>query len=155
MVEFENRYGGKVLFYRNGIPKEIARVFRPMAGCGRFSGSFFQDVGRIRANHPGVLCVSTSPRGQEGGFQIVPCYHCNSSNLTYVKDLTVYMVIGPVDVESKALEGTEPIYMHYIRPGDIAEAKINGVWQTFPTAVGKDLWALQNVEAVRIRPFKP
>ena len=151
-IEFENKFGGNVTFFDGQNPKIIARVFRPVTGVGRFGGGIFQTVGRIRANHPGVICISTSPFGQEGGFQIVPAFHCNEYNLAYVKETPVYMVLGPASADSIALEGTNPLYSSFIRAGDIVEAKINGSWGAFPEASGKDFTVLKNVEAVRIRP---
>lgn len=151
-IEIENRFGGNVTYFDGKTTMTIGMVYRPVAGVGRFGGTVFQDVGKIRANHPGVLCVSTSPVGTEGGFQIVPAFHCNSSNLTYVKNYPVYLVIGPVNARSKALEGTPPIFNGLIRPGDSVEVRIGGIWQSIPPAGGRDFTALQNVEAVRIYP---
>ena len=76
---FENRFGGKIsLIYPNGDEEIIGEVLRPVLGVGRFAGSRFVPAGRIRANHPGVIDISTSVGDKVGGFQIIPSYHAHS-----------------------------------------------------------------------------
>jgi len=152
-IEIDNAYNGQVRFYQGKEkPRVIARVFSPVTGSGRFSGTIFQGLGRIRANHPGVICVSTCPVGEEGGFQIVPCFHTNSSNLTYVKRTPVYLVIGPVSTLDQPLEGQYPLYFDTLRPGDRVDAKVNGVWGPMPVSSGKNLTGLSQIQAIRITP---
>src|SRR5690606_29025231 len=61
-ITFENRFGGFIwLQFRGEEPRVIGQVLRPVEGVGRFVGSYFAGVGRIRANHNGVIDISTSP----------------------------------------------------------------------------------------------
>jgi len=72
-LEFENRFGGFIrLRYPDGEEKVVGMVLKPVQGCGRFTGTQFSDVGRLRANHTGVIDISTTPIGTIGGFQIIP-----------------------------------------------------------------------------------
>ncbi len=146
-IVFENKFGGKITIdYFNGSEKVIGRVLRPVVGVGRFEGSKFSGVGRIRANHAGVIDVSTSRLGKVGGFQIVPAEH--GSNLSYVRTSTQWMVIGA----DEPLEGKAPFFKYFIRPvygeGDLeaedweskfllrflVEVKLKGSdrWQSMP-----------------------
>lgn len=151
-VEFNNHWGGLVQMKENNTDITVARVYRPVQGCGRFGGSLYQDVGLLRANHPGVICVSTSPYGVLGGFQIIPNFHANSDSLNYVVGNMAYMVIGPVDSKQGWLEGTFPFYNRLFRPGDRVEAKLFGQWQKMPEASGLKSDALKNLQAIRIYP---
>ncbi|NBV41479.1 hypothetical protein EBR96_01750 [bacterium] len=150
-IEFDNKVGGNVTFFQEGEPpKTIAKVIKPFQGSGNFQGGFFQSTGKIRANHPGVIDVSTSPYHQIGGFQIVPLYHSKAQNLSYVHKSPVYMVVAPLD-EDGFLEGQPPLFNGFIRPGDIVEAKMNGVWRPFPESIGRQFSAFTAVESVRVR----
>ncbi len=152
MIEIENVKNGQVLFATaNGIPVPIAKVLQPFGGSGRFLGTLFQGVGKIRANHPGVVDISTSPVGEQGGVQIVPYFHSKEPNLAYVHSSPAYMVVGAL-ANDDWLEGRGPLFMDYIRPGDRVVARIAGEWVDFPPAVGKALSALRHVEAIRIMP---
>jgi hypothetical protein len=150
MIEIENVKNGRVFFTTaNGVAVPIAKVLQPFGGSGRFLGTLFQDVGKIRANHPGVLDISTSPVGEQGGVQIVPFFHSKEPNLVYVHSSPAYMVVTPID-DQRALEGQPPLFMGYIRPGDTVLARVAGVWGPFSKSVGKDLSGLKHVEAIRI-----
>lgn len=152
-LEFDNEYGGSVWWSENGKVKRIGRVMQPVSGTGRFEGTLYQEIGRVRANHPGVICVSTSPQGEIGGFQIIPSTHANRPALAFVRSTGAYMVVGPLNQDSPYLEGQFPLYMDLIRPGDIVECKIRGEWQQIPSTVGKNLTIFENfLEAIRIRP---
>jgi hypothetical protein len=59
----------------------LGTVLSPVRGVGRFEGSQFAGPGTVRANHPGVICVSVSPFGVTGGFQIVPKEHLEKNRL--------------------------------------------------------------------------
>jgi hypothetical protein len=83
---------------------------------GRFIGSYFSEVGRLRANHSGVIDISTSPRGVVGSFQIVPANHAMSPELSYILTSTQWMVIGPVNALDPSWEATAPLYSSYLRP---------------------------------------
>jgi len=173
---FENKFGGKIsLAYFNGGERLIGRVLRPVVGVGRFEGSKFAGVGRIRANHAGVIDVSTSRLGKVGGFQIVPAEH--GSEMSYVRTSTQWMVIG----NDQPLEGRAPFFKYFIRPtfseNDLAakdwenkllerflvEVKLKGNdhWQPMPVVEFDDyyltgdlpLWAndvLKDVTNIRI-----
>ncbi len=113
-VTFENVKGGAVTAeYRGEEPKPIARVLRPVGGVGRFVGSFFAEVGRIRANHCGVIDLSTSLNGKVGSFQIVPEAHAREYGPPF--QLTQYLIISPLE-GAPPLEGTPPLFYGYIRP---------------------------------------
>lgn len=116
-ITFENRFGGFIwLQFRGEEPKVIGQVLRPVEGIGRFVGSYFADVGRIRANHNGVIDISTSPLNQIGGFQIVPANHAMSPETHYIREMTQWMVVGPVSVLEPSWEGVPPLFSSYIRP---------------------------------------
>lgn len=151
-IEIENRADGRVVMHWPHHPSQVvARVIKPMSGSGRFPGTLYQSVGRIRANHPGVIDVSTSPFGQVGGFQIVPHQHGQSAQLRFTLTSPVYMVIQPLEGEPP-LEGQWPLFRGLIQPGDRVEAMVNGVWQPMPESIGKDTSRLSVVEAIRISP---
>lgn len=151
-VEIENRWGGLVTAVRGERSEVVGRVYRPMGGSGRFGGTVFQGVGRVRANHPGVLCVSTSPVGELGGFQLVPAFHANAPSLTYVKSTTAYLVVGPADLADPPLEGRMPLFLGLFRPGDRVMARVAGHWGEVPEVVGKVASGLEKVEAIRLLP---
>lgn len=68
---FENRFGGYITEeWWDGTQKLIGQVLKPVQGVGRFSGTKFTDVGRLRANHNGVIDISVSKLGDTGGIQI-------------------------------------------------------------------------------------
>ncbi|HEX8464041.1 MAG TPA: hypothetical protein VF627_05420 [Abditibacterium sp.] len=116
-IVFENRFGGLItLQYRGEQPKVIGQVLRPVLGIGRFVGSYFSEVGRLRANHNGVIDISTSPRGAVGSFQIVPANHAMSPETHYIRELTQWMVIGPVSALDPSWEGTGPLFSQFLRP---------------------------------------
>ena len=116
-IIFENRFGGLITIqYRDEKPRVIGQVLRPVQGVGRFVGSYFAEVGRLRANHNGVIDISTSPRGKIGSFQIVPANHAMSDETHYIRELTQWMVIGPVSALDPSWEGTAPLYSSFLRP---------------------------------------
>ncbi len=125
-IVFENRFGGLItLQYRGEEPKVIGQVLRPVLGVGRFVGSYFSEVGRLRANHNGVIDISTSPRGAVGSFQIVPANHAMSPETHYIRELTQWMVVGPVSALEPSPEGAAPLFSQFLRPrydvNDIAD----------------------------------
>lgn len=169
-IEFENRFGGFVTIrYPDGESKVVAQVLKPVAGVGRFDGSLFTDVGRIRANHTGVICVSTSPVGVIGGFQILPDNHGMSPEMFNARLLTQWMVIGPANVMDPSLEGVAPFFRYFIRPVYFREGKgavrtvdewlqafivqvriKNGGWERMPAVTGRVDDALKDVTHIRI-----
>lgn len=152
VIEIENHVAGRVTLYQpNQPPHVLARVMKPVSGSGRFPGSLYQSIGRIRANHPGVIDVSTSPLGQVGGFQIVPNQHGQSNQLRFTMISPVYMVIQPLE-GAPPLEGQWPLFKGMIQPGDEVDAMVNGTWQPMPESIGKDYTRLSVLEGIRIRP---
>jgi len=176
---FENRFGGLIyLEYPDGGRKAIGAVLRPVIGIGRFAGGLYAGIGRIRANHPGVIDISTSLVGEIGGFQIIPANHAMSPETKYVRRLTQWMVVGPLDARDPSWEGVAPLFLRYLRPrydqADLyaddwqerllgrflVEVQIGGEWRAMPhlslgASVNAPLpeWAmtaLEDVEAIRI-----
>ena len=116
-IIFENRFGGLITIrYANEQPRAIGTVLRPVLGIGRFVGSYFSGVGRLRANHNGVIDISTSPYGVVGSFQIVPANHAMSPETHYIRELTQWMVVGPVSATDRSWEGTAPLFSQFLRP---------------------------------------
>jgi hypothetical protein len=125
-ITFENRFGGFIwLQFRGEDPKVIGQVLRPVEGIGRFVGGFFAGIGRIRANHNGVIDISTSPIDKIGGFQIVPANHAMSPETHYIREQTQWMVVGPVSVLDPSWEGVPPLFGDYIRP----RYEADGFWK--------------------------
>ena len=130
-VIFENRFGGLItLKYPDGEEKVIGQVFRPVEGVGRFSGSQFASVGRIRANHTAVICISTSPLGKISGFQIIPANHGMSKEMSSARFLTQWMVVGPVSALDPSFEGVAPLFLYYIQPRYGEDDIDKDDWQT-------------------------
>jgi hypothetical protein len=131
MAEFENRPGGKVTAWSQSGAEVIARVIRPVAGTGRFEGTLFQDPGRIRASHSGVIDVSTSPRGEIGGFQIIPWDHALSSKeMQGAWSMTQWMIIAHPDGKSM-LGGTAPLFAGGLVPGTSEGEELWDLWSTY------------------------
>ncbi|MFA6430825.1 MAG: hypothetical protein WCV91_00355 [Candidatus Margulisiibacteriota bacterium] len=113
-IEFENiKDGNVILRYYNGEDEIIGKVLKPVVGIGRFEGSRYASIGRIRANHSGVIDITTSLFGSIGGFQIVPSKH--AQEMGYPMTGAAYMVIGPTD-EASSLEGNMPFFKYFIHP---------------------------------------
>ena len=116
-IEFENRFGGIIWVKEIGMePYPIGQVLKPVAGCGRFLGTQYAGTGRIRANHPGVIDISTCPEGITGGFQIIPRDHSMSSEMTNARVKTQWMVIGPLYALDPSWEGLPPLFTDYLYP---------------------------------------
>lgn len=116
-LEFENRVDGLIrLRYDRGEEKTIGRVRKVVTGVGRFEGTINAAPGRIRANHPGVIDISTSPLGLVGGFQIIPSGHAQSPELSYVATGTAWMVVGPLRDDDPSWEGIAPLFAGYLAP---------------------------------------
>lgn len=177
---FENRFGGFISEIGwDGKETVIGQVLKPVEGVGRFTGTQYTHIGRLRANHNGVIDISVSGFGAIGGFQIIPRAHAMSPEMTRARTMTQWMVIGPLDARDPSWEGTAPLFRDYLRPSwaedDIdhpdwltrfsdrthIEVRIkNGPWQdlpefTFDPDLSKPLpdWAntaLQDLTHVRI-----
>ncbi|MFA4857662.1 MAG: hypothetical protein WC901_05090 [Candidatus Margulisiibacteriota bacterium] len=116
-ITFENRFGGKiVLVDHDGSQKIIGQVLRPVIGVGRFPGTKYAEVGRIRANHAAVIDVSTSRLNKIGGFQIIPAQHGMDAEMVSARTKTQWMVVGPPAVIDPALEGVAPLFKYFIQP---------------------------------------
>lgn len=159
-VEFENwaagdsvggvtkSTNGRVLVhYANGTLIHAADVIQRVEGTGRFVGSEYAEVGRVRANHPGVLDLSTSPKvgyttdsNKRGGFQIVPPNHVKFLNYNLGQDSFIdkpqWMIIAQVGADKNLLydsrytidgklsydpawEAVAPVFGMYIKPKHI------------------------------------
>ena len=114
---FENRFAGLITLANcDGTTRLIGQVLKPVAGVGRFSGALYTGIGRIRANHSGVIDVSVSPLGSIGGFQIIPSGHAMSPEMVKARTSTQWMVVGPVCVTDQSFEGLAPLFFGYLRP---------------------------------------
>jgi hypothetical protein len=114
---FENRFGGLItLEYPDGETKYIGQVLKPILGVGRFLGTQYAEIGRVRANHTGVIDISTSPMGEIGGFQIIPANHGMSNEMGNARMLTQWMVISPLSALKPSLENVAPFFRYYINP---------------------------------------
>jgi hypothetical protein len=175
-IEFDNSFGGFITEKRIGQePEVIGQVLKPVAGVGRFEGSIYARVGRIRASHPGVLCISTSPFNEIGGFQIIPRAHAMSPEMNNARLLTQWMVVGPIDGRDPSWEGMPPLFMGDFYPsyipllGDAPDyegisalnrlldrfyvlGKMRGSdeWGPLPSVTGRVDDALVNLAAIRI-----
>ncbi|MCX5750599.1 MAG: hypothetical protein NT099_02865 [Candidatus Saganbacteria bacterium] len=160
-IVFENRFGGFItLKYLDGEEKVIGEVLKPVQGIGRFQGSELSGVGRIRANHPGVIEVDTSPLYETGAFQIVPAAHGMSPEMINARVKTQWLIVGPPAVTEKSPEGIAPLFRYFIAPyyqeNDLlAEDWENRLLKRFLVDVkikGSDKW--QPVPAFSVDPNK-
>ncbi len=128
-LEFDNAFGGLIrASFGDGSGRVIGQVLRPVVGIGRFPGTIDAAPGRLRANHPGVIDISTSPVGLVGGFQIVPRGHAGSPELSYVLTSTQWMVVGPVSALEPSWEGVAPLFAGYLAPSYRADDLEHDDW---------------------------
>ena len=132
MIEIENRPGGRVFSWSKspGQTGVIARVIRPVRGVGRFEGTLYQSVGRLRANHPGVVDISTSPEGSIGGFQIIPLNHARSSEMGGAWSLTQWLIVDSPDGKTP-LAGKPPLFGGALVPGPSETEHLWDLWSTY------------------------
>jgi len=131
MVDIENKPGGRVTGWYRRSCIQIGRVIKPIAGTGRFEGTVFQNIGRLRANHCGVIDFSTSPRGIVGGFQIIPWDHAlKSKEMQGAWDMTQWLIVGPSDGRTM-MGGSFPLFKGALVPGPQAGEKLWDVWSTY------------------------
>ena len=160
-ILFENRLDGNVyLCYSDAEREPVAKVLRPVKGTGRFGGTLFALPSSVRANHPGVIDISTSnvfsgeyseaPLEEAGGFQIIPSRHANTPELKGVWTSTQWMIVGPID--ENFLEGAYPLFRGLIRPGYDVDGKFgdSDVWVKLPISKGLNNYALSNLREFRI-----
>ena len=154
--EIENIEFGRAWFHDGVEDHQFAIVESPVSGTGRFEGTLYQGRGLVRANHPGVICISTSEKREIGGFQIIPLGHTYSSEMQRMRRMHQYIVLRGVNFED--LTGQPPFFRGYVRPGDLSseiltgrvKCKIDGEWQDMPNISGLTDNSLSNVEAFRI-----
>jgi len=128
-IQFENAFGGLIrASFADGSERVIGQVLRPVVGIGRFPGTVDAAPGRLRANHPGVIDISTSPLGLVGGFQIVPRGHAGSPELSYVLTSTQWMVVGPVSALEPSWEGVAPLFAGYLAPSYRPDDLLHDDW---------------------------
>ena len=131
MVDIENRPGGRVIAWTSGGPRIAARVIRPVGGVGRFGGTEFQGIGRIRASHTGVIDIATAPRGAVGGIQIMPLTHALTSHeMANAWKLTQWMILAPLPGRPM-LEGTPPLFKGTLVPGTQGDDRLADLWSTY------------------------
>lgn len=171
LIEIENRPGGRVFVWeRHKGCRLIARVVRPVRGVGRFEGTLFQERGRLRANHPGVIDISTSPKGQIGGFQIIPYEHSLSPEMRSAWKQTQWLILASPDGGNTPLTGTFPLFSGVLVPGPAPGEFLWDLWSTYgrktlilcrlnggklgplPLFSGKDDQALEQITHIRIYP---
>ncbi|MHB9110040.1 MAG: hypothetical protein ACYDCO_23555 [Armatimonadota bacterium] len=132
---FENRFGGFIIEEAwDGSQKVIGQVLKPVQGVGRFSGTAYSAVGRLRANHNGVIDVSTSKMGETGGFQIIPREHAMSPEMVKARTMTQWMVIGPLNALDPSWEGVAPLFRDYLRPSYGADDWSSPDWLRLATS---------------------
>jgi hypothetical protein len=155
--EIENVAGGRAWYHDEQGDHQFAIVESGVGGTGRFEGSLFQGLGMVRANHPGVICVSTCPKREIGGFQIVPLSHTYSSEMQKTRRMSQYIVLRGIEFED--LAGQAPFFRGWVRPGDAdvpdsrtgwVSCRIGGKWQELPSISGLTEHTLENIEAFRI-----
>jgi len=116
-IVFENIFGGKIIAsFDNDEKVVVGEVLRPVYGVGRFEGSLFLNPGRIRANHTGVIDISTSPSNRVGGFQIIPAGHAQSKEMIYARLKTQWMIVSSTSIDGGSLEGLPPLFKYFLKP---------------------------------------
>lgn len=129
-IIFENKLNGMIMLIdQDGNENIIGVVLKPVVGVGRFEGSRFLYPGRIRANHPGVIDVSTAVGGRVGGFQIIPAAHAQSPEMVFARTKTQWMVVSGTSVESNTREGMPPLFKYFIKPQYDPNDLIASNWQ--------------------------
>ncbi len=135
--------GGVFLLDDENNRVQVAKVLQRVTQTGRFIGSEYADTGQVRANHGGVLDLSTSRwRGKiadenlRGGVQIIPANHAKYLHYNLGQNWFIgggaWMIIGPlssspedllnsqytndVGLLIEPLEGAPPLFSSYIRP---------------------------------------
>ncbi|MCX7795956.1 MAG: hypothetical protein N2380_05490 [bacterium] len=160
-ILFENKVDGNVyLCYSETEREVIAKVVRAVRGTGRFGGTLFAYPSSVRANHPGVIDISTSDvfKGEyvdatpedTGGFQIIPNRHANTPELRGVWTATQWMILAPIN--ENFLEGSFPLFRGLIRPGYTVEGRFgdSNVWTKLPVIKGLNNTALSNLREFKI-----
>ncbi len=130
-AEIENAEGGTVaLCYPDGSKRLVGWVIRPVRGIGRFAGSLYAGIGRVRANHAGVVDVSTSPVRALGAFQMIPVAHAMSPEMHFAWTKTQWMIVGPIEDESFLWGTLTPLFYQHIRPDYLTDDLCATEWRT-------------------------
>jgi len=150
-IDFANEFGGDItVTCTDGSRQVIGLVMRPVCGIGRFEGTRYAAAGRLRANHAGVIDISTSPYGMVGGFQIIPASHANDAEVSYIKTNTQWMVVGPSH-QDESWKGAAPLFSGYLypsyRPDDLTGGYANWLQRTLSRCqvlakIGSGDWGL-------------
>lgn len=160
-IIFENRVDGNVyLCYSEAEREVVAKVVRAVRGTGRFGGTLFALPSSVRANHPGVIDISTSgvfggeytdaTLEEAGGFQIIPNRHANTPELRGVWTAAQWMILAPINEDF--LEGAFPLFRGLIRPGYKVEGRFgdSNIWMKLPVIKGLSNTALANMREFKI-----
>lgn len=156
-LEIENFAQGRAWYRDQSGDHDFAVVEHGVSATGRFEGSVYEGRGMIRANHPGVICVSTSERGRVGGFQIVPRSHTFAKEMQKTRNMSQYIVLRGLEFED--LTGQSPFFRGHVRPCDEGApdsnagrvvCKIEGEWGEMPDVPGLTEKTLGHIEAFRI-----
>ena len=167
-IDIENKLGGKVTAYYSPFgSRVVGRVERPFSGVGRFPGSKFQRRSALRANHPGVICISSCELGDIGGFQIIPYEHSFSKEMVKSAwEKTQWLIVRSVD--GTPLPGKAPLFSGSLTPGAQVREKLwnfwstygrrslvmcrvdNGEWQRLDAVRGRDDHAYDHVTHIRL-----
>lgn len=164
-ITFENWEGGRVMLtYQQGKAireKQIGTVWARVRGVGRFEGSTYPGNSRVRANHNGVIDVTTAPAfhgalgdaddENKGGFQIVPIHHAFQGQ-SNPRAFSQWMVIAPISDGEPSPDGIAPLFSGYIRPRYEVQAKLAGSdqWVKLPEITGLQSNALADLTHLRI-----
>jgi len=109
LLSFENRPQGRVeAEYSNMTRVAVGFVTKPVSGVGRFEGGYLSPPSTIRASHAGVIGISTSGRGQVGGFQIIPWNHSRSREMVKSQVAPQYMIVDSYG--GGELTGVPPLF---------------------------------------------
>lgn len=156
-IEIENEALGRAFFRDAKGEHDFGVVESKVSSTGRFEGSLYQGRGLVRANHPGVICISTCDKGKIGGFQIVPRSHTFAKELQKTRNMSQYIILRGAEFDD--LTGLPPFFRGAVRPGDerdpvgrtgVVMCRIEGEWQEMPDVVGLTDRTLGHIEAFRI-----
>ncbi|WP_164925211.1 hypothetical protein [Thermanaerovibrio acidaminovorans] len=156
-VRIENWEGGGVFLGVDRREERLGTVEKPFHSSGRFLGTLYQTVSAVRANHPGVICVSTTQVGDIGGFQIVPLTHMYDDEMQKSRNMGQWLIVRGDRFQD--LAGTYPLFSGVIRPfdreGDSPEGRVlcrigDGPWIDLPEASGVQEGIFQDVTEIKI-----
>lgn len=148
-IVLENQAGGSIWMENESSQVVIGKVLHPVSGSGRFEGSQYALPGTVRANHPGVICISTSLPGVVGGFQIVPRDHLEAHGLQRYLGAPQWMTVEGEQVKA----GCAPLFSGMLRPGDRVYCETaDGAIRDLPLTQGREDEAFnQDTDACRVK----